>query len=228
MFTIFQRGFVAHPFFMIVNDPSAYGDNRFPLMPSQSAGPGISGIIDSDEIFNPGTENIDFDAPFTLAFAASWPVANTATTATLDIPAYNPDDYGVGGGDFTVGPGISGNWYNRDQSGHGFVIEMLPNGGMLADWYVFAPEGGATWIIAQGSADGDTAVLDAYQKVGSGGRFPPDFDASRLENRFWGTITFTFDDCNNGVASWESVVPGYSNGSMAITRLTMPAGLSCQ
>jgi hypothetical protein len=41
-----------------------------------------------------------------------------------------------------------------------------------------------------------------------------------------GTIVFTFTDCNSGQVSWEPVAD-YTKGSMPITRLTMPAGLSC-
>jgi hypothetical protein len=59
------------------------------------------------------------------------------------------------------------------------------------------------------------------------GRFPPNFDPSKLQNLLWGMLIFTFTDCNNGQVSWQPVVAGYTSGSMPITRLTMPAGLSC-
>lgn len=128
---------------------------------------------------------------------------------------------------FSIGPGMTGSWFNPAQDGHGFSVEVLPGNRILANWYVYAPNGGATWIAATGPINGATATLQGYQKVGSGGRFPPDFDPSGLQNLFWGTLTFTFTDCNTGQVSWQPVVAGYAGGSMPITRLTMPAGLSC-
>jgi hypothetical protein len=89
------------------------------------------------------------------------------------------------------------------------------------------PNGGQSWIVATGPIAGNTAVLQGFQPVGSGGRFPPNFDPSQLHNQAWGTITFTFTDCNNGQVSWQPTATGYTSGSIPITRLTMPAGLTC-
>ncbi|HKE48568.1 MAG TPA: zinc metalloprotease [Rhodanobacteraceae bacterium] len=129
--------------------------------------------------------------------------------------------------DFAIGPGMTGNWYDPAQSGHGFSIEVLPGNQMLAEWFVFAPDSGPLWIIATGPITGDTAVLQAYRTVGTGARFPPDFDPTAVQNAAWGTLVFRFTDCNNGQVSWQPVVAGYNSGSMPITRLTMPAGLGC-
>ena len=128
---------------------------------------------------------------------------------------------------FSIGPGMTGNWFDPAEDGHGFSVEVLPGNLMLADWYVYAPNGGPVWIFATGPITGNTAVLQAFQKIGVGGRFPPNLDPSKLQNLFWGTLTFTFTDCNNGQVSWQPVVAGYTSGSMPITRLTMPAGLTC-
>jgi len=126
-----------------------------------------------------------------------------------------------------ITPGFTGNWYDPSQSGHGFSIEVLPNNQMLADWYVFAPNGGQSWIVAMGPISGNTAVLQASQAVGPGGQFPPNFNPARVNAKAWGTITVTFTDCNNGQASWQPTAAGYTSGSMPIARLTQPAGLSC-
>jgi len=147
-----------------------------------------------------------------------------ATRMHASIAAYRPS---LAAAAFSIGPGMTGNWFDPNQSGHGFSIEVLPGNVLLADWYVFAPNGGATWIVASGPITGNTAVLQAFQKTGTGGRFPPNFNPAQLQNLAWGTLTFTFSDCNSGQASWQPVVAGYASGSMNITRLTLPAGLSC-
>lgn len=140
------------------------------------------------------------------------------------IATYRPSLVGTG---FAVVPGITGNWYNAAQNGHGFSIEVLNGNQLLAQWYTFAPDGGAIWIVGVGPVSGNTAVLDAYRQVGEGGRFPPHFDPARVHGERWGTLRFAFGDCATGEVAWQSVLPGYASGSMPITRLTMPAGLSC-
>ncbi|MHB8448418.1 MAG: hypothetical protein ACYC9P_10900 [Rudaea sp.] len=137
-----------------------------------------------------------------------------------------------------ITPGFTGNWYDPSQSGHGFSLEVLPGNWMLAEWFVYAPYGGQAWIVATGPITGNAAVLDAYYTYGPGGRFPPNFDASQVQDQPWGTIIFNFTDCNSGQVSWQPT-PGpaspstspadspYPSGSIPITRLTMPAGLSC-
>jgi len=133
----------------------------------------------------------------------------------------------VAPGSLLISPGFTGNWFDPASSGHGFSIEVLPGNSMLAEWYVFAPDGGQTWISAMGPITGNSAVLQGYFPVGAGGRFPPQFNPGQLSNQFWGTITFVFSDCNSGQASWQSAIDGYGSGWLPITRLTMPAGLSC-
>ena len=133
----------------------------------------------------------------------------------------------VAPGSLLISPGFTGNWFNPDSSGHGFSIEVLPDNVMLAEWYAFAPEGGQAWIAAMGPITGNSAVLQGYFPTGPGGRFPPQFNPGQLSNQLWGTITFVFSDCNSGQVSWQSAIDGYGSGWLPITRLTMPAGLSC-
>jgi Pregnancy-associated plasma protein-A len=140
------------------------------------------------------------------------------------IAAYRPS---LVASAFSIGPGMTGNWFDPDESGHGFSIEVLPGNQMLAQWYVFAPDGGQVWIVASGPITGSTAVLQGYREVGAGGRFPPNFDTGQVQGQLWGTLTLTFTDCSNGHVNWQSVIPGYASGSIPITRLTMPAGLTC-
>ena len=63
--------------------------------------------------------------------------------------------------------------------------------------------------------------------VGGGGRFPPNFDAANVHQQNWGTLTFSFSDCDHGRVDWVSGVPGYGTGGMDLTRLTLPVGLTC-
>jgi hypothetical protein len=127
-----------------------------------------------------------------------------------------------------IGNGFTGNWYGgQEQSGHGFSLEVLSNSLLLAEWFVFTPDGGPTWLIGTGPISGNNATLQAYQVAGPGAVFPPNFNASNVIRPYWGTLTFTFSDCNKGQVSWSPEAAGFTPGSMAIQRLTIPAGLSC-
>lgn len=137
------------------------------------------------------------------------------------------------------GPGIggftSGNWYNPAMDGIGFQIEAttaidpasrLPV--MLAYWFTYAPDASTqAWIYAQGVYDPQSSTVTLPAIVTSGARFPPNFVHADINAVPWGTLTFTFSDCNNGTASWTSTVPGYGSGTMPMTRLTQIEGTSC-
>ena len=128
-----------------------------------------------------------------------------------------------------IGPGITGVWIDPAQSGHGFIIEILPGEPlrMAARWYVFEPLGGPTWIAADGVVSGGKAVLTGYRITGSGARFASNFDPANVWEEPWGTLTFSFKDCNHGSVEWLSSLPGYGTGAMDLLRLTLPAGLTC-
>jgi len=128
---------------------------------------------------------------------------------------------------FAISSGITGNWFDPDENGHGFGIEVLPDGEMLAEWYVYGPSGGRDWLVATGPITGNTAVLQAIQGTGAGAKFPPNFDETQVQTPTWGTLTLSFTDCNNGTASWQPSVAGYLPGTVPITRLTMPLGIVC-
>ena len=129
----------------------------------------------------------------------------------------------------TIDAGITGSWYDSAQSGHGFMLEVLPGNPMrlLVGWFTFAPQGGQAWIIGVGPITDYGAEVQAYESAGSGGRFPPNFDAANVHQQDWGTLTFTFRDCNHGHVQWASIAPGYGSGAMDLSRLTLPEGLTC-
>ena len=134
-----------------------------------------------------------------------------------------------------IGPTTSGAWYNTQQGGHGFLVEILPNNVFLAVWFVFTPDGSQqSWVYAQTTYDPtkNTVTISSANPnddlfVSSGGMFPPNFDKTKVTRTPWGSITFTFTDCNNATVQWNSTVPGYGTNSLALSRLSGIAGLDC-
>jgi hypothetical protein len=126
-----------------------------------------------------------------------------------------------------IGPGFTGSWFDPNQSGHGLTIEVLPNNVLLAYWFTYAPDGTQqSWFVGTGTYNGNTATIAQVDQP-SGGRWIPHFDPNAIEHHDWGTLTLTFSDCNHGRVDFDSTASGYGSGYMDLTRLTMPAGLSC-
>jgi Tol biopolymer transport system component len=128
----------------------------------------------------------------------------------------------------TIGGYMSGNWFNPQQSGSGFQIEAATNNVMVAIWFVYAPDGSSqNWIYAQGTYDKTSSSVTLPAILSTGAKFPPNFKSSDLTQTAWGNITFSFTDCNNGTATWSSLLPGYATGALSITRLTQIDGTTC-
>lgn len=128
---------------------------------------------------------------------------------------------------FATGPGITGVWYDPTQSGHGLVVEVLPDNQILVERYAFDPAGTQqSWFLGVGSVSGNTAKITAVDQP-TGGRFIPNFNPTKIVHNLWGTLKLTFTDCDHGKVEFASSAAGYGNGSMNLTRLTRPAGVVC-
>ena len=134
--------------------------------------------------------------------------------------------YGLAASPGTIGPGFTGAWYDPAQSGHGLFVEILPSNRVFAGWFTFNPAGTQqAWFVGVGTYSGNTATITTVS-LPTGGRWIPNFDPNQIVNNSWGTLTFTYTDCNHGKVDFNSVL-GYGTGSMNLTRLTQPAGLTC-
>jgi len=122
----------------------------------------------------------------------------------------------------------SGGWYNADQSGHGFSIEILDDEKLLAYWLVYTPDGEPTFLVTLADIQGDTAngTLRQY----SGMRFGQ-FSPATLETEVWGTISMEFTGCDTATVTYQSTathngIP-YGAGQIDLIRLTSIDGLKC-
>jgi plastocyanin len=127
---------------------------------------------------------------------------------------------------FAIDPGITGAWYDPNQSGHGLFVEILPDNRFYASWFAFNPAGTEqSWFTGVGTYTANTAIITEMQ-MPTGGRWIPNFNPDQIVRNAWGTLSFVFTDCNHGTLTFNSVA-GYGTGSMNLTRLTQPAGLTC-
>jgi hypothetical protein len=129
-----------------------------------------------------------------------------------------------------IASGFSGAWYDPAQSGHGLLVEVLPGNRLLAYWFAFSPDAAQSqqaWFGGVGNIEGNQAIIEADQ--GQGGRWVPEFDPALYELHTWGTLTFTFSDCNHGRVYYagDGASSAWGVGSVDLTRLTQLEGLSC-
>lgn len=178
-----------------------------------------------------------------LRFETSPALGNVAATSSFitGLQSYSVECYNCGpyrlitrgtlsgapvSAPFTMTPGVSGNWYNPDQPGHGFQIEVLPGGVVTAFWFVFDNTGKPVWLNGVGTINGDRVTMNMSHFIG--GHFPPHFVSSELNPQSWGTLTLVFSSCDTAQANWLASEPGFTvSGSLSLKRLTRISGVTC-
>jgi hypothetical protein len=123
---------------------------------------------------------------------------------------------------------FTGSWYNPAQSGHGFSVEVLPDGRAIIYWYVYNPDGTPTFLIAIGNVEGETVHATVYHHTG----MPfGTFDNTNLVQTEWGTLDFTVHDCDSATLSYASTMSidgqPFGSDSIPLQRLASVAGNKC-
>ena len=124
----------------------------------------------------------------------------------------------------------TGSWYDPDQSGHGFLIQVAPPNIFIVYWFVYTPDGTAqAWMAGSGTYDttSNSATIEIAQQIGA--KFPPLFNHSDLTTIDWGSLTFTQTDCSHATVSWVSKLPAYGSSMqpLPLTKIIGVNGLTC-
>jgi len=126
---------------------------------------------------------------------------------------------------FAIGPEITGSWYNKNESGHGFSIEYgdAGNGTPLVAvyWYVYDKDGNPVFLTGTGYPDETGVDITFYAHYGM--KFGV-FDPATHQEQDGGVARFTFQDDKNGTfeyfpSVWITENFGHSHHQMPITKL---------
>jgi len=132
-----------------------------------------------------------------------------------------------------INGGITGLWYNSDQDGQGWVIEVVgtASGGkqFLTYFYGYDNNGEQLWLIS--GADtivGSIATVEVFRTSGMG--FGGDFDPARFDlGDVVGSMVFDFQDCNMGSVAFISADTAIlGDFETDIERLTNIDSLDCE
>lgn len=121
----------------------------------------------------------------------------------------------------------SGSWYNAEQGGHGFQLQVISIDGkrhLTTVWYAYL-DGKQIYLVGTGPIEDDRAEVTYFMT--EGGDFPPDFDPALVSKQSWGTAEFTFQGPESGTVRWEADLDGFSDGELSLTRLTRQLGRGC-
>lgn len=123
-----------------------------------------------------------------------------------------------GGTPGTLDGAFSGNWFNPGQSGHGYLVEALPDGRYYLTWYLYV-DGQPLFLQGVGPAVGNAIDVPVYSTRSTG--FP--VGAAGVTNTSWGRLKMTFANNDTASIQWTPTAFGFSSGSMTLRRLTAPA-----
>ncbi|MCQ4167674.1 hypothetical protein [Tahibacter harae] len=112
----------------------------------------------------------------------------------------------------------SGNWFNPGQSGHGFLVEALPDGRFYLTWYLYL-DGNPVFLQGVATPTGNVLEVPVYSVRSTG--FPVGPGGGVASN--WGRLRLTFTDSNTATVEWLPTGFGFTPGSMTLRRLTVPA-----
>jgi hypothetical protein len=130
-----------------------------------------------------------------------------------------------------VNAGISGSWYNPEQDGQGWVIEMIgtPSGSdqFLFYFYGYEDSGEQLWLLGiTPDIASNRLTMDVlrFEGMGFGGGFDPGSTSSEVV----GSMTFEFHDCDRSTVSFTPATSELTAFENEAQRLTSIGSTDCQ
>jgi hypothetical protein len=129
-----------------------------------------------------------------------------------------------------INAGTSGSWFNPEQDGQGWVIEVISSTSgenqFLFYFYGYDNDGERLWLIGiTDHIEGSSVTVEALLFSGTG--FGGDLDPDSVTDEAVGSVTFDFHDCDNGTATFSSTHNDLNSFTTSMQRLSNIASLPC-
>ena len=125
-----------------------------------------------------------------------------------------------------INAGITGSWFNPEQDGQGWVIEMISTGQFLFYFYGYENSGERLWLLGVANHTGDSNItVDVLRFSGVG--FGADFDPSSKTSESVGSMIFDFSDCNTATVDFTPTSGDLDAFTIPTVRLTSIASIDC-
>lgn len=193
----------------------------------------------SDFFINTGNNATTLDANFTVfgRLVSGQRTLNTIATTAIFVGSEQPIRIPlvrrvarVAAGEFAILPAHTASWYDPNNSGKGFLIEVAHAAGtdanplLLVSWYDFF-EGRQIWTIGAAPFAWGAHQVEVPMLITSGAQFGAAFRPNQVvSNANWGRLTVRFTSCANGVFSYTSI---YGDGVIPVQSLTIPTNEVC-
>ncbi len=122
-----------------------------------------------------------------------------------------------------IEPAHSGNWYDPERNGEGFLVEI---GEAVANvfWFTYDAEGNQRFLFGSTKLAENREELELNLYRTSGPVFGPEYDMQDLNIESYGSMTMSFTDCDNAIVEYS--VLG-TQGELELQRLTAIGDLEC-
>ena len=120
---------------------------------------------------------------------------------------------------------IGGLWFDPARNGQGLQIDLLDEQRAAVTWYTFDAEGRPLWLFGLGGAEGKR--MEVSMRRAEGGRFPTLAANPEAQFSAAGTLSITFNSCDQAALSWEPTASNLPSGQFNVQRLSRVEGGRC-
>ncbi len=231
------------------NDPNTVYSDTLPFSPIYND----KNVYVLEIYLNTSASSFNFNQAFALKIDTLLEDSHgVEITGTINVPVYSPasfNNYPSASNPMEISGYVSGPWYDHTHGGEGMLIEVYDNGDhatrtFAATWYTFDNLGLPFWLAADvviplptqtqnAGATNSYQVINAPVQYITGGGFAGNFTPPVTRNA-WGTMSFSFADCNTLNFSYNGATgsnisggPVGGNSTRQWTRLASINGLVC-
>lgn len=218
------------PTIAVVQGASTFSSVRYGIEPyTYVDGIGREENIDLGRVVVLNASGIDYTAAMTIRIQGR-------SSATVEVPAFNPSLYPRTSAPIPIAGYVSGLYYDAAKPGEGMQVEIASTETVVMTWYTFDAAGRPLWLVGSGRVCPTAVCVDppTYTVVTlaafSGGGFAGAFDPSSVRSETWGTVRLEWDSCSSVLMT---LTPSHSGslptatGQRRWSRLTEIAGTRC-